>query len=478
MNAMTRLPILALAAAAVALAALAGGPAPAADAQIPPANFYGAGLDPGAVVTASIGGAACGSSTVDAGGEWAIEIPHGACGGGAVSGAVVSFAIDGVAATPAATWRFGGLPDDPSAGIALTLPSAAFNGGGLEAGDAVTATIGGVECGRTEADAGGEWSIVVAEGGCGGAAADGATVSFTVNGAVAEQTATWRAGGVSNGIALTVALAATFYGGGLEAGDVVTASIGGVECGRTEADESGGWSIVIPPGACGGGAVDGAAVAFAIDGRAAAAEAAWRSGGQPDDVSSGITLTVAPAATFYGGGLEAGAVVIASIGGVECGRAEADAGGGWSIVIPPGACGGGAVDGAVVAFAIDGRAATAEATWRSGGLPDDVENGIALTVAGTTIGLQGARAVYVLDSDRAFASYVVGAPDFVNAAFAGRWVAASGAAATPPTLTLDIEGARAVYVLGADGVFASYVVGAPEFVNAAFVQRWIVGAPG
>ena len=98
--------------------------------------------------------------------------------------------------------------------------------------------------------------------------------------------------------------------------------------------------------------------------------------------------------------------------------------------------------------------------------------GIALTAAGMTIGIRGARAVYVQDAGGGFDIHVVGAPDFVNARFGQRWIVA----ATPLTLTLDTEGARAFYVQSADGAFDSHVVGAPDFVNAAFARRWIADA--
>ena len=62
-----------------------------------------------------------------------------------------------------------------------------------------------------------------------------------------------------------------------------------------------------------------------------------------------------PPATFYGGGLTRGDVVTASIGGAACGEAEAEAGGIWSIVVDAGGCGGKAVEGATIAFAVNGR---------------------------------------------------------------------------------------------------------------------------
>ena len=190
-----------------------------------------------------------------------------------------------------------------------------------------------------------------------------------------------------------------------------------------------------------------------------------------------IPVTAGPPvlpASFYGGGLDAGDVVTASIGGAACDEAEAGADGGWSILVEEGGCGGKAVDGAVVAFAINGVPAGQTATWRAGGLPDDREDGIPLTAAGMTIRLRlrGASAVYVRDVDGGFDIHVAGAPDFVNARFGQRWVAA----ATPFTLTLGMEGVRALYVQSTDRTFDSHIVGAPDFVNAAFARRWVVDA--
>ena len=45
------------------------------------------------------------------------------------------------------------------------------------------------------------------------------------------------------------------------------------------------------------------------------------------------------------------------------------------------------------------------------------------------------------------------------------------------TLTLRLDGATAVYVRDNAGEFASFVVDAPQFVNAAFSERWVVDAP-
>ena len=134
-----------------------------------------------------------------------------------------------------------------------------------------------------------------------------------------------------------------------------------------------------------------------------------------------------------------------------------------------GGCGGKAVDAATIAFAINGRAAGPTATWRPGGLPDDPEGGIRLTVAGMTIGLRGVRAVYVQDAGGGFDIHVA---------------RRAGLRQCPLRPTLDRRrnpaharrrGARAFYVQSADGAIDSHIAGAPGFVNAAFARRWIAG---
>ena len=76
------------------------------------------------------------------------------------------------------------------------------------AGDEISASIDGVACETVTADANGEWVIVMQENSCGGAAVAGAGVSFTLNGATADQTETWEPGGAPmdlvNGITLSV----------------------------------------------------------------------------------------------------------------------------------------------------------------------------------------------------------------------------------------------------------------------------------
>jgi hypothetical protein len=90
------------------------------NAQTPPATVYGKGQTSGARIEAFIGGRSCGSTTVNAAGEWSIPIPTtAACA--PTAGAAISFTINGnpATATPAAVWQGGGLPPDVANGYAL-----------------------------------------------------------------------------------------------------------------------------------------------------------------------------------------------------------------------------------------------------------------------------------------------------------------------------------------------------------------------
>ena len=89
---------------------------------------------------------------------------------------------------------------------------------------------------------------------------------------------------------------ATYYGAGLDAGDVVTVMIGDASCGTATVDASGQWSVVVQSGECGGAARDGATVTFKIGDEAAEQTATWRGGFVPENTATGITLTVAEAA--------------------------------------------------------------------------------------------------------------------------------------------------------------------------------------
>lgn len=113
---------IAFAAAAVLFSAFAV----SASAQTtPPYTAYGVGQKAGAKIAANIAGKSCGAgATVDAGGNWKITIgTDAACA--PKDKDVVSFTIDGVAATQTVVWSQGGAPADAAKGIALTAGAAA-----------------------------------------------------------------------------------------------------------------------------------------------------------------------------------------------------------------------------------------------------------------------------------------------------------------------------------------------------------------
>lgn len=120
----TRGLVAALFALILAPAVFTAGPVAAQGSGDLPAEFYGVGgLREGDVVVASIGAEECGSSTV-AGGVWTISVQPGACNGAAVSGATVTFTVNGVLADQVATWEPGYAPADPVSGITLTVTGA------------------------------------------------------------------------------------------------------------------------------------------------------------------------------------------------------------------------------------------------------------------------------------------------------------------------------------------------------------------
>jgi len=85
---------------------------------------------------------------------------------------------------------------------AQTPPFVAY-GTGATSGDAIDVLVGGASAGTATADADGNWGPVNVDG------ASGDAITFTVNGADAEQSATWSSGGtpsdVAAGFVLTVA---------------------------------------------------------------------------------------------------------------------------------------------------------------------------------------------------------------------------------------------------------------------------------
>ena len=56
------------------------------------------------------------------------------------------------------------------------------------------------------------------------------------------------------------------------------------------------------------------------------------------------------------------------------------------------------------------------------------------------------------------------------------FVAAVDARASAPGLTIDLEGARSVWVQDEAGEWHYYIHGAPDFVNEPFIERWVIDA--
>ena len=105
---------------ALAMAAvLFGAFAASASAQAVPFTAYGSGLTAGDTVGAWVGGVACGETTVDADGNWVLQISStDPCA--PTAGSEIAFSINGVTANETATFAEGGTPADVAAGITLT----------------------------------------------------------------------------------------------------------------------------------------------------------------------------------------------------------------------------------------------------------------------------------------------------------------------------------------------------------------------
>jgi hypothetical protein len=115
-----------VAAAAALMLTLGLATAGTAQAQVLPAVLYGQGLDEGDEVAAIIGGDVCGTATVNADGEWTMQIAPDDEDCDPTAGAAISFTLNGDPATssPAATWASGGTPSDVANGYTLTLSQA------------------------------------------------------------------------------------------------------------------------------------------------------------------------------------------------------------------------------------------------------------------------------------------------------------------------------------------------------------------
>ena len=106
-----------------------------ANAQVPPFTAYGTGQTAGDTVEAWVGGASCGSATVDADGNWLLQIGSDAACAPA-DGDAISFTLNGAATDAAETYKAGGAPADVAAGITLTASEAPAAPAPAETGNA------------------------------------------------------------------------------------------------------------------------------------------------------------------------------------------------------------------------------------------------------------------------------------------------------------------------------------------------------
>lgn len=111
----------AIALAAVLFGALAG----SAGAQAtPPFRAYGTDQTPGDVVTAWVDGEQCAAATVDADGNWVMNVPDGdTCV--PVEGDIIEFQVNGETCDATAVYQSGGAPADVANGIDLGTCEAA-----------------------------------------------------------------------------------------------------------------------------------------------------------------------------------------------------------------------------------------------------------------------------------------------------------------------------------------------------------------
>jgi hypothetical protein len=90
-----------------------------ANAQVPPFTAYGSGQTAGDTVEAWNGTVSCGSATVDADGNWLLQIGSDApCA--PAEGDAITFTLNGAATDASETYKAGGAPADVAAGITLT----------------------------------------------------------------------------------------------------------------------------------------------------------------------------------------------------------------------------------------------------------------------------------------------------------------------------------------------------------------------
>lgn len=99
-----------------------------------------------------------------------------------------------------------------AASVSAQVPPFRAYGTGLTPGAVVSAHVGGDLCGEAVVDADGNWVMNVPDTGATCAPVAGDEISFQIDGAATNETATWMAGGapadVATGISLTLAEAA------------------------------------------------------------------------------------------------------------------------------------------------------------------------------------------------------------------------------------------------------------------------------
>lgn len=152
--------------------------------------------------------------------------------------------------------------------------------------------------------------------------------------------------------------------------------------------------------------------------------------------------------TAYGTGLQAGQVVAVYDGSTECGSVTVDANGDWLIRIASDApCS--PQTGDTLTFMLDGQATTASGeTWRPGGAPANVAQGIALVVKQMTSTGPGTFGGAIGDHGINPAVY--------NGGTVAQAVAAAG------------HGLQSMWIY-VNGQAVGYTVGAPDFVNSGFL---------
>ncbi len=95
-----------------------------------------------------------------------------------------------------------------------------------------------------------------------------------------------------------------------------------------------------------------------------------------------IASAQVPPMTVYGVGLKAGDKVEVFDGAKSCGTATADASGQWQLQIASNAtCS--PADGDTLTFTLNGAPTTAKETYKAGGAPANVANGVTLTASAT-----------------------------------------------------------------------------------------------